>query len=113
MADDEGRSERLLYVKHLAVTLSGSAGLLLPFNSEPPEVVRPLRQVLPAVVFDDLTDERLNEDACTRRRADYVVRKGLTPARRTHREDHMFFRQQIFPSDGTYCYAAAFSSAPR
>lgn len=110
MVDEDGQYERLLYIKYLAITLSGSSGMMEPFKSSPPEVIRPLHLVLPSVVFADVMDEKLNEDGCVRRRLDHVTRAGMTPAKRTHQEDYQFYEQQLYPPEGMYCYAAAFSA---
>lgn len=110
--DDDGRSERLLYVKYLARTLSGPFGLAEPFTSAPPETVKPLRTVLPAVVFADLLDDRTEGPP----RSPRTPEDRGTPTATSGdgnggalRDDKKFFERQLFPSDGLLCYAAAFS----
>jgi hypothetical protein len=105
MDDDLGQLERLHYIKYLVATLSGSFGLTEPFTSAPPETIKPLRIILPPVVFADLLDDQ--PEQCMRKSTS-DVRKPSTMSD-ANQEDRKFFEEQLFPPEGVMCYAAAFS----
>lgn len=104
MNDKEGMLERVIYIRYLVATLSGSLGLVEPFSSMPPEVVKPLQMILPGPVYTDLL-----KDA-----PETVVRKKLyahklPTSNSLLLQDKKFYEQQLFPPEGIICYAAAFS----
>ncbi|XP_050431507.1 uncharacterized protein LOC126840061 [Adelges cooleyi] len=104
MTDEAGQLERLLYIKYLVDMLSGLNGLTEPFTMTPPETLKPLRNILPPIVFADLIDEdsthcRAERSRCSTSRAPII-----------NQPDRDFYYQQLFPPEGLFCYAAAFSA---
>lgn len=107
MVDNDGRLERMLYIKYLVDTLSATYGLVEPFTSLPPEHVKPLRTIVQPVVLADLMNDEEDADLrCLRLRADDAK---APPPKRNVGEDYTFHQQQLFPPEGIMCYAAAFS----
>ncbi|XP_050528152.1 uncharacterized protein LOC126898255 [Daktulosphaira vitifoliae] len=102
MTDENGQLERLLYIKYLVEILSGPVGLTEPFNMFPPETIKPLRQIIPPIIFADLLDEKQFQN-----RSDFTTHKA-EPIE--NQDDRKFFQQQLFPPNGLFCYAAAFST---
>lgn len=104
MNDKDGILERVIYIKYLVATLSGSLGLVEPFTSMPPEKVKPLQMILPPSVYADLLKDE----------PEPVVRKKryghkLPNSNSLLLQDKKFYEQQLFPPEGIICYAAAFS----
>jgi len=105
MNDKEGMLERVVYAKYLVASLSGSLGLVEPFTSMPPEIVKPLQLILPATVYADLLKD---EPEPVVRKKTYA-HKLPTTNNNPLLLDKKFYEQQLFPPEGIICYAAAFS----
>jgi len=111
MKDEEGQLERLLYIKYLVMTLSGMFGLVEPFTSHPPEILRPLQLVLPPLVFADLLEEE--PEKCFRSSTSKMSLNSDEKAANLAKpiqNDRLFYNQQLYPPEGVICYAAAFST---
>jgi len=112
MTTEEGQLERLLYVKYLVMTLSGMYGLVEPFTLPPTEIVRPLRTILPPLVYADLVEERPEKcfRMATTSKMSLDSDEQANEAKQPVQDDRLFYTQQLFPPEGILCYAAAFSS---
>jgi len=104
MNDKEGMLERVVYAKYLVASLSGSLGLVEPFTSMPPEIVKPLQMILPPTVYADLLKD---EPEPVVRNQTYAHK--LPTTNNPLLLDKKFYEQQLFPPEGIICYAAAFS----
>lgn len=104
MNDKEGMLERVVYAKYLVASLSGSLGLVEPFTSMPPEIVKPLQMILPPTVYADLLKD---EPEPVVRKKTYAHK--LPTTNNPLLLDKKFYEQQLFPPEGIICYAAAFS----
>ncbi|XP_015374598.1 PREDICTED: uncharacterized protein LOC107169387 [Diuraphis noxia] len=104
MNDKDGILERVVYIKYLVATLSGSLGLVEPFTSMPPEKVKPLQMILPPSVYADLVKD--DPEPVVRKK---IYAHKLQNSNSLLLQDKKFYEQQLFPPEGIICYAAAFS----
>jgi len=104
MNEGDDMLERVHYIRYLVSTLSGTLGLVEPFTSMPPLIVKPLKLILPPVVYADLLKDQ--PEPCLRKK---IYGHKMPNSNSQLLQDKRFYEQQLFPPEGIICYAAAFS----
>lgn len=101
--DEDQLSERSMYLTCLVMLLK-SGQLIPPFSRTPPPCpLKPLREVIDKRLFKNVVIE------CRKRRV-YERPEYIQPDRLNHLWPSQFFQKMPLPSEGLFCYGAAFST---